>query len=121
MAQPFAFEWSVTPQAAFSQLTQAYAQRIRQGVRQIAEQRAPQIEEWMKANHPWQNRTGAAEANLQAFVEEMALDIVAIILENGVEYGMNLELIHAGSLGILTPAVDQWGAVIWQDVRAMLS
>lgn len=118
----FAFEWQVTPEIAFGQLVNGYTNRIRAGVRRIAHRRAVDIEEWMKDNHPWQNITGAAEAGLEAFVEEIALDITQIILTHGegVEYGVYLELAHGGRWGVISPALDVWGPIVWRDVQALL-
>jgi len=117
----FSFEWEISPEVAFGQMTAAYIARIRSGVRAIARRRAPEIEEWMKANHPWQNRTGDAEAGLNTVVEDVALDMVQIILQHGVEYGRYLELTRQGVWGVIAPAIDYWGPVVWRDVRAMLN
>ena len=115
------FEWQITPAAAFGQLTTAYAAAIRNGIRQIARRRAPEIEAWMKSNARWTDRTGNARQTLSAEVEDMALDMVTILLEHGVEYGVYLELAHGGVWGILGDAVDTWGPIVWADVRAMLA
>jgi hypothetical protein len=114
------FEWTVTPEQAFTGLTQAYITRIRQGVRDIARRRAPEIEAWMKVNAPWQNVTGLARQSLNVEVEEVSLDMVDIILSHGVEYGVFLELANAGRFSILAPAMDYFGPLIWQDVQQML-
>jgi hypothetical protein len=117
----FSFEWDITPETAFGQLTAAYAAAIRNGVRQIARRRAPEIEAWMKNNARWTDRTGNARQTLHTDVEDMALDMVQIILAHGVDYGVFLELAHGGVWGIIGDAVDTWGPVVWQDVRAMLN
>lgn len=122
--------WTVTPEQAFGTGTTAYIAAIRRGVRQIADRRAPEIAEWMKANHPWQNRTGAAEAGLYTAVEELALGMVRIILSHGsdVPYGSYLEgftpegveTMQGGRFAVIAPAVDTWGVVIWRDVQNMM-
>jgi hypothetical protein len=117
----FRFDWVVRPEAAFEQMTTAYINRIRQGVRRIAHRRAVEIEEWMKANHLWQNITGAAEVGLESYVEQVGMDMVHIILEHGVSYGIFLELANGGRYAIITPALDYFGPQIWNDVQAMLS
>lgn len=117
----FSFEWIVTPEVAFGQLLGVYSNRIRSGVRRIAHRRAVEIEEWMKENHPWQNVTGAAEEGLEAYVEEIGLDMVQIILQHGVDYGVYLELSRGGSWGVIAPALDFWGPVVWADVQALVS
>lgn len=116
----FRFDWVVSPDVAFEQMTTAYINRIRQGVRRIAHRRAVEIEEWMKANHLWENRTGAAEAGLEAYVEQMSLDMVDIILEHGVDYGIFLELANGGRFQIIAPAIDYWGPIIWRDVQELV-
>lgn len=118
----FAFQWQVTPEIAFGQLVNGYANRIRAGVRRIAHRRAIDIEQWMKDNHPWQNRTGAAEQGLEAYVEDVALDMVQIILTHGedIEYSIYLELSHGGVWGVISPTLDTWGPIIWRDVQALL-
>lgn len=116
----FSFEWEVTPETAFGQLTAAYAQAIRRGVRAIAQRRAPEIEAWMKTNAPWQDRTGNARQTLHTEVEDLALDMVQITLNHGVEYGQYLELSHGGVWSVIAPALDFWGPVVWRDVQAML-
>lgn len=121
MPRTGAFEWQVTPEIAFGQLMGRYARRIRAGIRAIAAQRAPQIEQWMKDNHRWQNITGAAEEGLNTTIEDIAQDMVTIILEHGVSYGVYLELAHAGAWGVIAPALDVWGIVVWRDVQRLVA
>lgn len=117
-----AIVWTVTPEMAFGQLADAYIAAIRAGVLDIANRRAPEITAWMKSNHVWQNRTGDAEAGLHTEVNQVALDMTEIILAHGddVSYGIWLEVRFAGRNSIIAPAVDVWGARIWQDVQHML-
>lgn len=114
------FQWDITPERAFGDLTDAYIAAIRNGVRQIAAYYAPQIESWMKANASWTDRTGNARQTLSAEVEDVSLDMVKIVLAHGVEYGVWLEIAHAGAYSILGPAIDYWGPQIWADVQTML-
>lgn len=116
----YSLEWSVTPERAFGDLTKAHIAAIRRGVRAIAQRRAPEIEAWMKQNAPWTDRTGNARQTLFAEVEDVGLDMVAIIFGHGVEYGVWLEIAHAGQYAVLAPALDYFGPIIWADVQAML-
>lgn len=75
----------------------------------------------MKSNASWTDRTGNARQSLNAEVEDMAMDMVEIVLSHGVEYGIYLELSHGGAYAIIAPAVDVFAPRIWADVRAMLS
>lgn len=113
--------WSVTPEQAFTELTQAYVAAIRHGIRALADRRAPEIEAWMKQNAVWTDRTGNARQTLNTEVEQMGADMVAIILAHGVEYGIWLELSHGGAYSVISPALDYFGPLIWRDVQAMLS
>lgn len=114
------FEWDITPEVAFTQLTEAYIEAIRRGVRQIAAHYAPLIEEWMKANAPWQDRTGDARRLLNVEAEDLALDMVQISLNHGVEYAMYLETMFAGAYSVLGPALDVFAPQVWADVQALL-
>lgn len=113
--------WSVTPEQAFGELTNAYIAAIRRGVRAIAQRRAPEIENWMKSNATWTDRTGNARQTLNTEVEQVTADMVQIVLAHGVEYGIYLELAHGGTYAIIAPALDHWGPVIWNDVQTLLS
>jgi hypothetical protein len=115
------FTWTVPPSEVFPQGYQAYIQALEQVGVQIGEARSPEITEWMKQNHPWQNRTGAAEAGLTTTPRQ---DMPAILLEltmsHGVSYGIYLETIGAGKWAIIAPAVDYFGPRIVEDFRAAL-
>lgn len=114
------FEWQITPQTAFGQLTQEYANAIRRGVRAIADRWAPVLEAEMKSRAPWQDLTGNARQSLYAEVEQTSLDMVTIILSHGVSYGIYLETMQAGRFSAITPILDEYAPQIWQDVVAML-
>lgn len=114
------FQWTVTPERAFGDLTQAYIAAIRRGVRAIAQRRAPEIENYMKSEAPWTDRTAVARQTLSAEVEDAALDIVDILLTGGAEYQIFLELANGGRWAIIAPSVDFWGPVVWADVQAIL-
>lgn len=114
------FQWDVTPDMAFMQLTDAYIAAIQRGVRAIANRYAPEIESHMKAHALWVDRTGNARQTLHTAVEELSLDMVEIILSHGVDYGIYLELSNAGRFAIIAPTIDVFGPRIWADVQAML-
>lgn len=117
-----AFEWYEPPTQVFVIGTERYIRNIHARVVQIANRRAPEIEEWMKQNHLWINRTGDAEAGLHTEVREIAQQMVEIILAHGddIDYGIWLEVANGGRFAVIAPAVDMWGAIIWSDVQGML-
>jgi hypothetical protein len=125
------WEGGITPDVMIERLSMAYVASIRAGLVAIARNRAPQIEYYMKANHPWRNRTGEAESTLSVTVDEVERELIEILLAHGVEYGFYLEgfdprggtlreMMRGGLYAILTPSVDAWGPVIMQDIRIML-
>ena len=54
--------------------------------------KAQEMEQYMKSNHPWQNRTGNAERGLSAkLTSSKAQYVQTITLAHGVPYGVYLE------------------------------
>lgn len=114
------FQWTVSPTQAFVPMTQAYIARIHIGLYRLAQSYAPRIEAWMKANAPWEDRTGNARQTLWSDVFDLANRAVGVILAHGVDYGIFLELANAGRYAIIAPAIDHFGPLIWQDVQRMM-
>lgn len=120
--------WTRTPTQAFDPAVAIYVEAIRNGVLAIANRYAPEIEDWMKANGSWTDRTGNARQTLSTEVEEVSLDMVRIILAHGAEYGIYLEGFtpegretqQGGRFAIIAPALDLFAPRIWADVQAML-
>ena len=112
--------WVQTPTEAFGQLYYAYTDAILRGIMAIANRRAPEIENWMKENAPWTDRTGNARQTLFTEVQQVTDKMVHIIVSHGVHYGLFLEVKNAGKYAIVNPAIDHWGPIIWGDVRQML-
>jgi hypothetical protein len=113
------FQWDKSPEQAFVPGYAAYERQIRWEIRRIAERFAPQIEEWMRQNHPWENVTGQAEAGLHTEIEEVVGQMISVILDHGVEYGVWLEFAHGGKWGIVADAMDYWSAQLWEAVKAL--
>lgn len=115
------FHWEKPPEEALDELGDAYAAAIHEGIKAVAQRWAPEIENWMQQNAPWTDRTGNARQSLYTEVEEVAGQMVRIILSHGVYYGIFLELKNAGRYAIVNPALDHFAPKIWADVRRMLS
>jgi hypothetical protein len=113
--------WQTTPADAWSALALNYRQRIEMGIVAIAQRWAPEIENYMKSNAPWTDRTGNARQGLHTEVNHVVGSMVQIILAHGVEYGIWLEVKAAGSWAIVNPSLDHFAPRIWADVRRMLS
>jgi hypothetical protein len=119
MVRSSGFVWHTTPTSAWEALFDNYLRSIRAGILGIAQRRAPEIQNWMRDNASWTDRTGNARQALHTAVEAMTNEIV-IYLAHGVTYGVYLELRNSGRYAIITPALDEWAPVIWQDVKGMI-
>lgn len=109
--------WQRRPTETFPPLANDYADRIHAAVRALARRIAPQLEAWAKENARWQDRTGNARQTLHTEVEEIANEMVEIILAHGVDYGQWLEL---SRFGVVSEALDVYAPQVWQEVVAML-
>lgn len=67
-----------------------------------------QLEDTMRANAVWADRTGAARAGLTARASQED-GVVTMTLEHGVDYGFWLEVIQNGRFAILGPTLDTHG------------
>lgn len=80
---------------------------------------ANEMVEYAQSNHPWTNRTGNAEAGLQASVVRQGPTSWTILLGHGpqVSYGLWLEVRHGGKFAIILPTLQYFaprlgGAVV---------
>lgn len=113
------FVWQTTPEEAFGQLFDSYAAAIHQLVFAVCQRRAPEIENWMKANAPWQDQTGNARQTLWAEAMQTVGEVI-LALDHGMAYGYWLEVKNAGRYAIIAPAVDHWLPIIMQDIQEQL-
>lgn len=67
-----------------------------------------QLEDTMRANAVWADRTGAARAGLTARASQED-GVVTMTLEHGVDHGFWLEVIQNGRFAILGPTLDTHG------------
>lgn len=83
--------------------------------------KAEELEKYMKANHPWRNRTGAAEAGLSAKVTSSPKNYVQRIrLAHGVPYGVYLEYSMERRYAIIEPTIRIKGPEIISDLHDKL-
>lgn len=85
----------------------------------VAQQMAPECENYMKQNAPWQDQTGAARSGLhaQAFSEG---DSVGIVLYGSVPYQIYLETRFSGAFAIIQPTIDVMGPIVMSRFSRML-
>lgn len=83
--------------------------------------KASELQEKMKMNRPWTDRTGMAKALLSAKVSQPSPNIVRITLAHGVDYGIWLELAHEKNYAIIAPTVREEGPRIVSDLDNLMS
>ena len=77
---------------------------------------AARIEQWMKSNARWRDRTGEARAQLRAYAE-ISASLITVYIVHGVSYGIFLELMEAGTYAIVKPALDYWTPRMMDELR----
>lgn len=108
--------WEHPPEEAWGELAVAYAEAVRNMAFVVCERWAPEIQNWMRAEAPWTDRSANARQRLwsRAFKEPKS---VTLVMAHGVEYGIFLELRWAGRFAIVNPALDIFALAVWQDIR----
>ena len=116
-----ALKWTVTPE----QMGKALAKRVENiaaGVEGIVQSRAPEVQQWMKDNAPWTDRTGAARRSLTAVPGRSGDTITLTMLYNNpaVYYSVYLEYSMGGRWQILGPTIDRYVVVLMEDIKKLL-
>ena len=84
-----------------------------------AQRSAPEVENYMKTEAPWNDQTGNARNGLtaRAFNEG---DTVGIVLAHSVAYGVFLEARWSGRYAIIQPTIDAMGPVVMRRFNRLL-
>jgi hypothetical protein len=98
------FEWKRPPSVLVKALD-VYESRVMQAVASVATYFEPILETHAKKTAPWTDRTGNARQTLFS-VSELAEDVVRLYLSHGMEYGVYLELRHAGRYAVILPTLQ---------------
>lgn len=77
-------------------------------VTRVMEDYAKEMEDYMKANAPWEDQSGEARAGLTAVVEEHPVQPV-IYLYHTMSYGKWLEIRWNGLYAIILPTIEDMG------------
>lgn len=124
-------KWQEPPEKVWPQGADAYVRAVRAGVHGVCQRWVPEIENWMKANRPWQDRTANAAQSLYSAVEPpsaaQVVDAIEVIMSHGVIYGWYLEgfkpdatpMLRGPEYAVVLPALDHFGPLIWRDIRAL--
>jgi hypothetical protein len=112
--------WDNPPSTAVPEMVEEYHWQVYNALWRLARSYAPRIEEWMKQNAAWTDRTSNARQTLWAEVFAMS-DVVVLAFGHGMDYGTFLELANQGRFAIITPALDVFGPQIWNDAKALVT
>ena len=97
--------------------------KVRNGVVSVMREEAQSLEDYMKLNRPWTDRTGNARAGLRADVNYYGGDYVSITLSHGVYYGVYLEYAMEKRFAIINPTLLSQGPEVvraFKDTMARL-
>lgn len=108
-------KWDFPPSKMLEDLVTDYATAIRMALMELAEAWAPIIEDYMKTNAPWKDRSSNARQTLNVRAREFHSFIV-IDLSHGMNYGIYLELANAGAYAIINPTLDKYTPLVWKSV-----
>ena len=126
-------EWRTPPIEAWPKGAEAYVRAVRAGIHGVCQRWAPEIENWMKQNAVWTDRTSNARQGLYAQVNpESPAEVISLIevaIAHGVDYGAYLEGYDprhgyartglGNRVAIIEPALDRFGPLIWRDIRGL--
>ena len=97
--------------------------KVKNGVVSVMREEAKSLEDYMKLNRPWTDRTGNARAGLRADVNYYGGDYVSITLSHGVYYGVYLEYAMEKRFAIINPTLLSQGPEVvraFKDTMARL-
>lgn len=101
---------------------QAYGDRVQAAVLALAQGLAQMMQDEMRSQAPWTDRTGNARGGLFCQAEAAASDLVTIYLSHGhsVEYGVWLELANGGRYQVIMPTIENNLGEINRQLRNLL-
>lgn len=108
-------KWDFLPSKMLEDLVTDYATAIRLALVELGEAWAPIIEDYMKTNARWKDRSSNARQTLNVRAREFS-DSVVLDLAHGMFYGIYLELANAGKYAIINPTLDKYTPLVWKSV-----
>lgn len=111
----FDLTWETHPEI-LSQAVGAYGRQFLLDLRELLDYWREELRDYAKQHHPWKNRTGEAERQLDATLEEWGGEFI-LSLFHGVEYGVYLEM---SEYAIINPTMEAHYAAIMRDLRDLV-
>lgn len=96
----------------------AFTKKGKQMAYEQMEKEAKELEKYMKANAPWQDRTGDARENLNTKVEQKGQKIT-IILSNPMYYGYYLEQKMGKRFAIIDPTIKAKSGEVMDSLKGL--
>lgn len=114
------FQWIVRPEESWPVLAQQQVDGIEADIIALIDGMADEVTQWMRANHRWQNQTGAAEAGLFADIEQAAHQYAALMMSHGpaIPYAWALEA--SPRTALLDDVVDHFAPVLFRGVQEIV-
>ena len=127
------FKWQTPPTEVWPVGAAAYVAAVKRGIHTVMMRWAPEIENWMKSNAEWQDRTASARQTLWSRVEPISaaavVNEIELIMSHGVFYGYYLEGVdprhnfaptrQGWRYAIVTAALDEFGPRVWADIQRL--
>lgn len=76
--------------------------------------------DYAKSNAPWNDRTGAARAGIDADVSTTNKDVIEASLFHTVDYGIFLEVRWGGELAIIIPTIETLGPQMMAELGGIM-
>jgi hypothetical protein len=89
-------------------------------IQKIVEEFADECQSHMKANAPWEDRTGDARNTLTGTAYEKG-DVHGVLLAHGVTYGRFLEFRFGGRDAIVIPTLEEKGPELMARLNGLLN
>ena len=93
---------------------------IEANVKLIMHQQAKRVQTYMRANAPWEDRTGDARSGLFCTPEE-DVDAFNLYLFHTVDYGIWLEVRWGGYYAIIDPTIEVMGPEVMSALNGLLT
>lgn len=108
--------WNITPEASWGALAQAQADSIEADIVALVDGMLFEVEEYMRREARWTDRTGAARAALYTDIEHVVRESVYLLMSHGpaIDYAVFLEYSFAGRFEILSSTSDVFGPVLYR-------
>ena len=112
--------WEVPPSKAFPNLTFLLAAQLEADLLALMNRYQPTVENYMKQQAPWTDRTGNARQGMYARVHHTPKVSIRMDLDHSMWYGKYLGYHHAGRFAIVLPTRDYYAPRMIADAKRLI-